>query len=106
VSADEARVFLKLSKPALLDRYKRGRLLGWREKNAIRFPVWQFAETGGLLHGLEEVLQALSGKPSYDDWAKLLFFLNARHSLGGKRPLDLLRQSRTKEVLDLAGADD
>lgn len=106
LSADEARAFLKLSKPALLDRFKKGRLLGWREKNAVRFPVWQFGPAGGLLPGLEETLAALRTKPSYDDWAKVLFFLNPRHSLGEQRPLDLLRQGRLEAVLQLASLDD
>jgi hypothetical protein len=106
VSADEARTLLKLSKPSLLDRFKKGRVLGWREKNAVRFPVWQFAPEGGLLPGIEEVLWALREKPFCDDWAKILFFLNPRHSLGSKRPLDFLREGRVKEVLDLAETDD
>jgi hypothetical protein len=106
ISADEARAFLNLSKPALLDRFKKGRVLGWWEKNAVRFPVWQFAPEGGLLPGLEQALGALHEKRSYDEWAKVLFFLNPRHSLGDKRPLDLLREGRAKEVADLAGLDD
>lgn len=106
ISADEAAARSKLSKAELLGRFKARRVLGWREKNGARFPVWQFSETGGLLRGFEQALELLNAKPSYDVWAKLLFFLNRRHSLGGERPLDLLRAGRSKEVLDLAGADD
>ena len=106
VSADEAARALGLSKPALLGRYNKGQLVGWRElrQNAVRVPVWQFSE-GGMLPGLPEVLGILRGAPHMDDWGRVMFFLNPRQSLGGKRPLDALREGRQKEVERLAWAD-
>ena len=95
ISAEEARTVLKISKTAVLDRFKKGRLLGWREtrQNAVRFPVWQFS-ANGVLPGLEEVLAILRASPAVDSWGAILFFLNQRDSLGGQRPLDALRAGK------------
>jgi hypothetical protein len=100
VSAEEARPFLgNITRQAVLDRYKKGRLLGWREnrQNAVRFPLWQFTAKG-TLPGLEEVLAILRSSPAADDWGAILFFLNKRDSLGGKRPLDALREGDIEAV--------
>jgi hypothetical protein len=93
LSADEtARVLGLNSKQAVIDRYNKGRLIGWTEKQgAIRFPVWQFNEHGQTLSGLEEILAILGKGKTLDAWAKVLFFLNSRESLNHRRPLDLLR---------------
>lgn len=104
ISADEAREFLdNISKTAVLDRFKKGQLLGWREtrQNAVRFPVWQFA-TGGVLPGLEEVLVILRASPAVDDWGAVLFFLNKRSSLNHERPLDFLRRGEVEPVKQAA----
>lgn len=104
VSADEARDYLGgISKQAVLDRFKKHRLLGWREtrQNAVRFPAWQFTAEG-TLPGLEEVLAILRASPTVDDWGAVLFFLNKRASLGGKRPLDILREGKRDQVLRAA----
>jgi len=103
-SAEEARLQLGgLSKEAVLKRYRKGRLLGWREarQNAVRFPAWQFSD-GNVLRGLPEVLEALNRIDWMDDWGRVLFFLNPRRSLGGKRPLDLLRNGEFKRAVELA----
>ncbi|MCX6937137.1 MAG: hypothetical protein NTU80_04455 [Verrucomicrobia bacterium] len=100
VSADEARAYLGgISKQAVLDRFKKHRLLGWREtrQNAVRFPIWQFS-TEGTLPGLEAVLGTLRASSALDDWGAILFFLNKRASLGDKRPLDALREGKLEEV--------
>jgi hypothetical protein len=106
-SAEEtARILGLNSKQAVIDRYKKGQLLGWREKQgAIRFPVWQFREDGTVLKGLPEVLQVFMQNPAADDWAKVVFLLNSRESLYGKRPLDLLRKGETDRVIDMAQAE-
>ena len=106
VSAEEARAFMGgITKQAVLDRYKKGRLLGWREtrQNAVRFPVWQFTPQG-VLPGLEDVIAILRRSPSVNDWGLVLFFLNKREALGGERPLDVLRRGDVKAVT--AAAED
>ena len=106
VSADEAARRLGISKTSVLNRFKNGRLLGWREtkQNAARFPVWQFSEDG-ILTGLSEVLSILSQSPQIDDWGRIMFFLNPRDSLRGKRPLDALSEGNVSQVERLAWGD-
>ena len=107
ISADEARMKLGgLSKEAVLKRYRKGQLLGWREarQGAVRFPVWQFKDDN-VLPGVPEVLAILNEAPWMDDWGRILFFLNQRRSLGGKRPLDSLWEGKRDFVIELAKAE-
>ena len=106
VSADEAARMLHISKTSVLERYKKGRVLGWREarQNAVRFPYWQFS-VDGMLKGLPEVLAILDQAPHIDDWGRVMFFLNPRQSLQGERPLDALRHGRQSVVEKLAWGD-
>lgn len=108
LSTRQAANRLALTHQAVNERYKKGRLLGWREtrQKAVRLPVWQFDEKDArLLPGLEEVLAILHAPGRLDDWGKILFFLQPRESLGGKRPLDLLRAGKTTRLAALAEAE-
>lgn len=100
LSSEEVARLLRLSKTAVLKRLEAGRLLAWREERlqAARFPRWQFSEHGHVLAGLEEVLNCLNQDSGLDVWGKILFFLQTKTSLGEKRPLDLLRAGKVKEV--------
>ncbi len=104
LSVEEAARALSLgSKQAVIDRYNKHRLLGWREKQgAIRFPLWQFQPGKGVLKGLPEVLEVLAQGRNLDDWGKVLFFVNPRESLRGRRPLDLLKKGIVQPIVDLA----
>jgi len=106
ISADEAARRLGISKTSVLKRHKNGQWLGWREtkQKAVRFPVWQFSEDG-ILTGLSEVLSILSKSPQIDDWGRIMFFLNPRNSLAGKRPLDALSEGNVPLVERLAWGD-
>ena len=103
MSADEAAMKLAITKTSILKRYQKGQLIGWREarQNAVRFPLWQFADDN-LLPGISEVLAVFNQVPWMDDWAKVVFFLNPLKSLGDKRPLDLLREGKTAPVVAAA----
>lgn len=105
-SSEEAARLLGISKTAVLKRLEAGRLLAWREERlqAARFPLWQFDKHGQVLAGLEEVLACLNRDPNLDAWGKMLFFLQTKAGLGDKRPLDLLREGRVKEVCQAARA--
>ena len=105
VSSEEAGHLLGISKTAVLKRLQAGRLLGWRSERqgAVRFPIWQFSD-GRVLPGLQEVLEILNRDERLDDWGKVLFFLHSSSRLGGRRPLDLLREKKLREVLLVAGA--
>jgi hypothetical protein len=100
-SAEEAAEHLGVSKAAILKRYQKRQLLGWRleRQNAVRFPVWQFSESK-VLPGLEQVLAALNERSRLDDFGRILFFLSNIGFLDGKRPLDLLRSGHLNKVLE------
>jgi len=102
-SAEETRLLLGISKAAVLKRYQKGQLVGWREASqaAVRFPAWQFLG-GNVLPGLPEVLAVFAKEDWLDDWTRVVFFLNRRAD--GKRPLDLLRAGETRRVCKLAEA--
>lgn len=100
LSSEAVSSLLGISKQAVLKRLKAGTLLAWREErlNAARFPRWQFDSHGHVLPGLDEVLAILNQDERLDAWAKILFFLQEKASLGGRRPLDLLREKKLDPV--------
>jgi hypothetical protein len=49
--------------------------------------------------GLEDVLLALA---EHDEWMQNVFFISPNTWLGGRRPLDLLREGKIQEVIDAA----
>jgi hypothetical protein len=106
LSSEEVARLLQISKTAVLKRLEAGRLLAWREERlrAARFPRWQFDEHGQVLAGLTDVLDCLHQDQGLDAWGKILFFLQAKTRLAGKRPLDLLREGRVKQVCQAAQA--
>jgi hypothetical protein len=106
ISAEQAARRLGISKTSVLQKFKKGQLLGWREarQKAVRFPVWQFAEDE-IIAGLPKVLSILSKSAQIEDWGRIMFFLNPRNSLSGKRPLDALREGNVSLVERLAWGD-
>lgn len=100
LSSEEVARLLGISKTAVLKRLHTGKLLAWREERlqAARFPRWQFTERGQVLKGLPKTLELLQENEHLDAWAKVLFFLQKKDQLGGKRPLDLLRKGRVNDV--------
>jgi hypothetical protein len=103
VSAEEAAKQLGMSKVAILNRYRKGQVLAWEaeKQNAVRFPVWQFKD-GRVLPGLKEVLEKLNSTVRLDDFGRLLFFLSNSRFLGGRRPLDFLREGELHIVMQAA----
>jgi hypothetical protein len=103
LAAEEAAGVLGMSKVAVLKRYQNGKLLAWREERqkAVRFPRWQF-QSGKVLEGLDAVLAKLNSVARLDDFGRLLFFLSTSRFLGGKRPLDYLREGEIHKVLQAA----
>jgi uncharacterized protein YejL (UPF0352 family) len=100
LSSEETARLLGISKTAVLKRLDAGRLLAWREERlqAARFPRWQFDEHGHVVAGLENVLKVLNQDERLDAWGRILFFLQEKPSLGGRRPLDLLREGKLEEI--------
>ena len=103
ISAEEAAEEIGISKQAILKRYQKGHIIAWREERqkAVRFPVWQLREHK-VLDGIEEALKVLNAGNRLDDFGRMLFFLSNHGFLGGKRPLDCLRQGELTKVLQAA----
>ncbi len=105
-SSEEVADVLQISKTAVLKRLAANQLLAWREERlrAARFPRWQFDSHGNVLRGLKDVLIILGQDRRLDGWGKVLFFLQEKPSLNGKRPLDLIRAGKLEEVCFAAQA--
>jgi hypothetical protein len=103
LSAEQAAQALGISKQAILKRYQKGQLIAWREErqNAVKFPVWQFSDRK-VLSGIEETLRVLNAGNRLDDFGRMLFFLSNHGFLGGKRPIDCLREGKVTKVLQAA----
>ena len=78
-------------------------LIAWRGAGGKwRYPRWQFG-AGGILPGLKDCLDSLGTDSGF---GAMIFFLSPRYSLDGKRPLDLLRDSKIREVVAVAERHD
>lgn len=100
ISGKETAPLLGISEAAVIRRWRGHRLVGWKVRNAVHFPVWQF-QGRTLLTGIEDVLQIFR---SDDQWRVLIYFLGKRLSLNRRRPLDLLRRGEAAEVVRHATA--
>jgi hypothetical protein len=99
LSSEEVAQRLGITRQAVDVRRQKGQLVAWRVADRWRFPRWQFGENGLPLRGLVECLD----RAGLDhQWAAMVFFLSPAESLGGARPLDLLRAGRTEEALAYA----
>ena len=92
ISAAEAARKLGITKNAVVQRYRKGTIVGWYDEHgrATKYPVWQFRKEG-LLPGITEVLGLFNQSAYLDDIARLMFFYCRFGLLGDKRPLDCLR---------------
>lgn len=94
-SADEAAGALGISREAVNQRRRSGKLLALSTgRRGYRYPVWQFGEEG-TLPGFESTLKEL---PVHGQWGRAAFFLGGNVLLGGSRPLDLLRSGRPEDL--------
>jgi len=96
---DQVAEYLGVTPQAVNKRRALRQLVGitFRKRGYV-FPAWQFTDRGTVA-GLEQVLLALA---NYDEWMQNVFFINPNTRLGGRRPLDLLREGEIQEVLDAA----
>jgi hypothetical protein len=102
LTASQVAEVLGISRQAVDKRRKGGQLLALTlPRRGLLYPAWQFGETGATLPGFVEVLEALG---DHDEWAQARFFLNGSDRLGGKRPLDCLREGDLDPVLQAARA--
>ncbi len=100
ISAEEAGDLLGISRQAVDKARRAGRLLALNIRRAWRYPLWQFPDAT-ILPGLREVLGSLR---TMSPWVRAAFLLDRNAHLGNRRPLDLLKQAKVAEVIDVARA--
>ncbi len=99
LSSQEVAELLQLSRQAVYKRHRAGRLLALDcGRHGLAYPAWQFV-AGGVLPGLEQVLEALAG---HDSWMQLAFFVSQNSALEGETPLAVLRRNDLPPVLRAA----
>lgn len=100
VSAEEAVEKSGRSRQNLEAMRRRGHALALRVGQQWRYPVWQFDRdgVGGIVSGMREVLAALRMSPA----GTALWLMEPSPWLKGARPIELLRQGRTRDVVQVA----
>jgi len=98
-TAAEFGRLLGLTRQAIDNRRKAGRLLALdSSKRGWLYPLWQ-VEEGRVLPGLEAVLKELR---DFDPWMQAAFFLNPNAFLRDQTPLSELRRGQIDSVLAAA----
>jgi hypothetical protein len=99
LGAEEVANILGITRQAVDKRRRAGKLLGLTTgRYGFRYPVWQFTESG-VVPGLQAVLAVLA---PHDEWMQAAFFVGEHPRLGGKKPIDLLKDGKLERVLDAA----
>ena len=98
---------LGVSRQAVHEREKKGRLLAARENGRLRFPLWQFDAHGddGVVAGLPLVLAALDEIAPIPALAKMSWLQKPNGALGGITPLESLRAGQQILVQSAARGD-
>jgi hypothetical protein len=100
-SSEQVARLLGMSRQAVDERRKRGKLIGLtRGKRGYAYPAWQF-DDGAALLGLEKILDVLRG---HDPWMQSTFMLNRNERLDGKSPVEVLRHGEIESVQEAARA--
>jgi len=90
-----------VTRQAISKRVEEGSLLAVPgPNNRRRYPTLQFTRAG-LLHGLKEVQAALTTR---NPWSVLNFLIHPDDTLGGRKPIDLLREGAIAPVVSAARA--
>lgn len=100
ITTAQAARLLRVSQASVPRRWRAYRLVGWKQGRSLRVPVWQF-DGRKVLKGVEPVLRMFR---SNDQWRVMRYFLSSFSSLVGRRPLDLLREGKSAEVIAHAKA--
>jgi hypothetical protein len=100
LSAEEMANALGRTRQGIDYRRRKGLIVAWRTtQGRWRYPAWQLTDQQGLLPGIIGSLKALNTR---SEWEPVIFFLSPRESLGGKRPLDLLRAGFFQDAIAAA----
>jgi hypothetical protein len=102
-TAEAAEILGGISKQAVDKRRERRTILALPRGGEYAFPLWQFDEgtRDGLVPGLTRVLRSFSVD---DPWMRAEFMLAPNDRLGGKRPLDALREGEAEASARAASA--
>ena len=89
-----------ISRQAIDKRVREGSLLSVPGPNGVRrFPVCQFLADGSLVKGMKELQAAL---PVRGPWSAFLFLMQPHADLGGRTPLDVLKDGDLALVIAAA----
>jgi hypothetical protein len=98
---EQVEKFLGVSRQAIDKKVRDDALLAIPGPHGRRrYPVVQF-NADGVLPGLQSVLKRL---PSANDWFRLNFLITPNSHLGGRRPIDLLKEGKAELVVGAAKA--
>jgi hypothetical protein len=100
LSAEEAAEKSGRSRQNLEAMRRKGQALALRVGQQWRYPAWQFDRdgVGGIVTGIREVLAALRMSAA----GAALWLMLPSPALKGARPIELLRQGRTRDVVQFA----
>jgi len=98
---DQVRTILRgISRQAVDKRVQEGSLLAVPgPSNHRSFPTLQFNADGTVVKGLKSIREAL---PTDNPWTVLNFLVQPDDRLGGRRPIDLLKEGQAELVVEAA----
>ena len=91
---------LNVSEEAVEDQHKAGMLIAVRSKGKYGYPACQFT-SDGIVEGLAVILEAI---PMRANWMRLEWLLVPDDALEGLSPLEVLKEGRIDDVIDVARA--
>ncbi|MCE6949671.1 hypothetical protein LAZ29_01820 [Cereibacter sphaeroides] len=101
--AEVQRLMRGVSRQAVDKRVQDGSLLAVPgPSNRKVYPTVQFTRDGTLVPGLKEVRNALGHE---SPWSMLNFLVNPHDALGGRKPIDLLKDGKTHLVIQAAESE-
>ncbi len=102
VNSDVAGQFISRTRPVAIKLAKSGELLAVQDGRYLRFPRWQFDDRSddGIVPGLRQVLAVMDASP----FRKAAWLISPNPRLGGRLPIDLLREGQLDRVFEEATA--
>ena len=98
---DQVRTLMRgISRQAIDKRVQEGSLLAVPgPSNHRSYPTLQFNSDGTVVEGLKSVREAL---PTDNPWTVLNFLAQPDDRLGGRKPIDLLKEGKVELVIEAA----
>lgn len=101
LSAEKAGKIVGITRQAIDKRRRGNAILAIREGSDWKYPAFQFRD-GEVLPGIAEVVRGFEGQGA---WVTLDFLLASESALGGRSPLDALREGDLGAVERLVRAN-